>query len=64
MKISQTLADEIIAHALEDRPNECCGMISGKDGEATEVFRGFNEMASPFSFKIKTSDMIRIYNTN
>ena len=63
MKISQQQLDEIVAHALEDRPNECCGMVSGFDGAATEVFRGFNELASPFSFKIETNDMLRIYNT-
>ena len=29
MKISQSLIDEIVAHAREDLPNECCGMVGG-----------------------------------
>ena len=63
MKIAQDLADEIVAHALEDRPNECCGMVSGADGEATEVFRARNALASPYSFDMEPSDQFGIYTT-
>ena len=63
MKIAQTLVDEIVAHALEDRPNECCGMVSGSDGVATEVFRARNALASPFSFDMEPSDQFGIYTT-
>ena len=28
------MIDEMVAHAREDLPNECCGMIGGDDGEA------------------------------
>ncbi len=63
MKIAQDLADEIIAHALEDRPNECCGMVSGADGTATEVFRARNALASPYSFDMEPSDQFGIYTT-
>ena len=30
MRISQSLIDEMVAHAREDLPNECCGMVGGK----------------------------------
>ena len=63
MKIAQNLADEIVAHALEDRPNECCGMVSGADGTATEVFRARNALASPYSFDMEPSDQFGIYTT-
>jgi [CysO sulfur-carrier protein]-S-L-cysteine hydrolase len=63
MKIARDLADRIIAHALEDRPNECCGMVSGADGVATEVFRARNALASPFSFDMEPSDQFGIYTT-
>ena len=61
VKITQKLIDEIIAHALEERPNECCGMVSGSRGVATEVFRARNALASPFSFDMEPSDQIGIY---
>ena len=52
MKISQALVDEMVAHAREDLPNECCGMIAGADGEATEVIRVANAAASPLRYEM------------
>ena len=52
MRISQSLIDEIVAHARDDLPNECCGMVGGKDGEATEVIRVENTAASPLRYEM------------
>ena len=52
MKISQQLIDEMVAHAREDLPNECCGMIGGRDGEATRVVRVENAAASPLRYEM------------
>ncbi len=54
------MIDEIVAHSLEDVPDECCGMIAGKDGAATEVFRARNELASPYSYSVDARDLLRI----
>lgn len=52
MKIPQALIDEMVAHAREDLPNECCGMIGGRDGEATSVVRVENAAASPLRYEM------------
>ncbi|MGE0067149.1 MAG: Mov34/MPN/PAD-1 family protein [Solirubrobacterales bacterium] len=52
MKISQALIDEMVAHAREDLPNECCGMIGGVGGEATSVIRVENSAASPLRYEM------------
>ena len=52
MKISQQLIDEMVAHAREDLPNECCGMIGGRDGEATRVVRVENAAESPLRYEM------------
>ena len=52
MKISQSLIDEMVAHAREDLPNECCGMIGGRDGVATRVVRDENAAASPLRYEM------------
>jgi len=52
MEISQKLIDEIVAHARGDLPNECCGMIGGRDGEATKVVRVANAAASPLRYEM------------
>jgi proteasome lid subunit RPN8/RPN11 len=52
MRISQSLIDEMVAHARADLPNECCGMVGGRDGEATEVIRVINAAASPLRYEM------------
>jgi proteasome lid subunit RPN8/RPN11 len=52
VKISRALVDEMVAHAREDLPNECCGMVAGIEGEATEVIRVENAAASPLRYEM------------
>jgi [CysO sulfur-carrier protein]-S-L-cysteine hydrolase len=52
MRIAQSLIDEIVAHARDDLPNECCGMVGGTDGEASVVVPVVNSAASPLRFEM------------
>jgi [CysO sulfur-carrier protein]-S-L-cysteine hydrolase len=63
VKISQELVDELIAHAREDLPNECCGLIGGKDGVATKVVRVTNEAASPLRYVMDSQEQIHAMRT-
>ena len=60
MRISRQLLDEIVAHAREDAPNECCGMIAAQDGEAVRVHRAENTEASPLRFNIDGREILRV----
>jgi proteasome lid subunit RPN8/RPN11 len=60
VEISQELIDRILDHAREEAPNECCGLVSGSEGAATEVFRARNEMASPLAYNVHPQDLLRI----
>ncbi len=60
MRIPRALYDEIVAHALEDAPNECCGMIAARDGEAVAVHRATNTAASPFRYELDGMEQYRI----
>ena len=60
MRIARDLYDEILAHAREDAPNECCGMIAARDGEAVRVYRAVNAAASPLRYEIDPQDQYRI----
>ena len=65
MDISQELLDQIAAHAREEMPNECCGIVAvtpSSDGEpprATRVRRARNVHESPKRFEIDGKDVIR-----
>jgi [CysO sulfur-carrier protein]-S-L-cysteine hydrolase len=52
MRIAQELLDEIVAHAREEAPNECCGLMGGADGRATSVHRAENLYPSPLRFEV------------
>lgn len=60
MRIPQDLLDEIVAHAREDAPNECCGLIGARDGVATSVHRTRNLKASPLAFEMDGLEVIRV----
>jgi [CysO sulfur-carrier protein]-S-L-cysteine hydrolase len=60
MRIPQSLIDEIVAHAREDLPNECCGMIGGTDGEARTVYRTENAERSPLRYSIDAAEQFRL----
>jgi proteasome lid subunit RPN8/RPN11 len=62
MRISDDILAELIAHARDEAPNECCGMIAARDGRFTTHFRARNEFESPMRFQIDSRDQIRISN--
>ncbi len=39
LHVNKLLISELLTHALESDPDECCGFLFGKDGVATEVRR-------------------------
>jgi len=62
VRVTPELIEELIAHARDEAPNECCGMIAGSDGRLTAYFPAANEFASPMRFQIEAADQIRITN--
>lgn len=60
MRLSKRLYDEIVAHAQREAPNECCGMIASRDGEAVAVHPAVNAAASPLRYEIDGREQFRI----
>jgi proteasome lid subunit RPN8/RPN11 len=60
VKIPKKIYDELMEHAREDAPNECCGMVGGSDSEATSLYRANNAEASPFRYVLDPTDQFRI----
>ncbi|HWX88647.1 MAG TPA: M67 family metallopeptidase [Solirubrobacteraceae bacterium] len=59
------MLEEILAHAREEVPNECCGVVGvvpaagGEPARAMRVRRARNVHASPKRFEIDGRDVIR-----
>jgi proteasome lid subunit RPN8/RPN11 len=60
MRLSRQLLEEIVAHARSEAPNECCGMIASRDGEAVAVHRARNAAASPLRYEMDGMEQYRI----
>ncbi len=60
VRIARQLLDQIVAHAREEAPNECCGLVAGSNGQATRVYRARNAEASPLRYAIHPQDQFRI----
>jgi [CysO sulfur-carrier protein]-S-L-cysteine hydrolase len=60
MRIAPSLYDEMVAHAREEAPNECCGMVASRDGEAVRIYRAANAAASPLRYEIDGAEQYRI----
>ena len=60
MVVPRRIYDELLAHAREDAPNECCGLIGGTDGSAATVYRAQNAEASPLRYNLDPQDQFRI----
>jgi proteasome lid subunit RPN8/RPN11 len=61
MLLERQFVEEMVAHAIEDAPNECCGIIAGKDGRATKLYRAKNAEASPYRYSVDPKDLLRIF---
>jgi [CysO sulfur-carrier protein]-S-L-cysteine hydrolase len=62
MRIPRELYDEMIAHAREEAPNECVGMVGSTDGRVVAVYRAANAEASPLRFRIDPDEQLELHN--
>ncbi len=62
MRIGSDLYAQMIEHARAEAPNECCGMIGSRNGDAVSLHRATNAAASPLRYEIDGAEQIRIYN--
>lgn len=61
MKITPEIREEMLAHASEDLPNECCGLLGGgPDRVPRTLYRALNAEASPLRYSLDAKDQFRI----
>jgi proteasome lid subunit RPN8/RPN11 len=62
LTIPAAVADELLAHARAEVPNEACGMLAGDlaSGRATAFHPARNAEASPLRYNVHPDDLVRI----
>ncbi len=61
VRISRAQWDELVAHAREEVPNECCGYLWLSDGTVEGVARATNERHSPYGYELDARSMFAAY---
>ncbi len=59
--LPQKYSDEIVSHALAEDPNECCGLLAGKDGKVLKLYRTTNTAASPVKYFMDPKELLVIF---
>lgn len=59
LRLSRDQIAELIAHARETFPNECCGLLAGQDGRVTRVYRGRNIDESPYTYRLDDRQLLQ-----
>lgn len=60
MQIASELLDEMVTHARAQAPNECCGMVASRGGQAVKVYRARNSAQSPLRYEIDGAEQYSI----
>jgi [CysO sulfur-carrier protein]-S-L-cysteine hydrolase len=59
-ELPRRYTEEIVEHARAEAPNECCGILAGKEGRVLKLYRAVNAEHSPYRYDIDASDLYRI----
>jgi [CysO sulfur-carrier protein]-S-L-cysteine hydrolase len=60
MRIPRAIYEEMLEQARAEAPNECCGLIGGRNGDAVTLYRAKNSEASPLRYNLDPQDQFRI----
>jgi proteasome lid subunit RPN8/RPN11 len=60
IRIPQTIINEMIAQAQAELPNEACGLLTGKNGEAIKRYSLTNMDGSPEHFSFDPKEQFQV----
>lgn len=62
MRITKDQWDELVSHAREEEPNECCGLVRLRNGTVEAVTRAVNDRASPYGYSLDSKTLLAAFN--
>jgi proteasome lid subunit RPN8/RPN11 len=58
LELGPEIKAEMIAHAREQFPKECCGLIAGVDGAPVKLVRATNTEDSEFRYRVDDRELL------
>ena len=59
LKMTPKALERMFTHCRREYPNEACGVLAGREGEATLSFPVRNDAASPTWYEMNPSDQLK-----
>jgi [CysO sulfur-carrier protein]-S-L-cysteine hydrolase len=59
--IPKPFYDEMLSHAHEEYPNECCGLLAGRGNNVSRVYRMTNTHHSPVSYFMDPKEQFSVF---
>ena len=60
LNLDEKYARDMVDHALAEDPNECCGILAGKNGEIDKIYRMVNTESSPYRYNLDPQEQIQV----
>jgi proteasome lid subunit RPN8/RPN11 len=60
-ELDGVLVKEMVEHGLREFPNECCGLVAGRDGAPVRVYAMTNLDASPVSYRLDPKEQLEAF---
>ncbi len=61
LELSQAQAEAIMAHAEAEFPNECCGLLAGRNGRVERIYQGTNVDHSPYTYLMDPREQLEAF---
>jgi proteasome lid subunit RPN8/RPN11 len=61
LEIKKRFINQMVAHALEDDPNECCGILAGPQNSVEKLYRMANTENSPYRYNMDPRELYLTY---
>lgn len=61
LEIKKLFIKQMVAHALEDDPNECCGILAGPENNVEKLYRMSNTENSPYRYNMDPRELYLTY---
>jgi proteasome lid subunit RPN8/RPN11 len=58
--LEKGLAQEMLAHARREAPDECCGLLAGRGSQVLKVFPARNALKSPVRYSLDPKELYQL----
>jgi proteasome lid subunit RPN8/RPN11 len=62
VQVLRSIYDAMVSHALDERPDECCGLLAGTNGVITRIYRATNVAeVKRVRYDVDPTELVRIF---